>query len=81
MHRPKTAQGPHDAATPLRVAIQGIAGCFHDAAARSFYAPAEVSTVECETFPAMFETLDNDPSLSAIMAIDNTIAGHIDQGA
>lgn len=75
--RQDKTQAPDNGKTPLRVAIQGIAGCFHDAAARSFYAPADVSTVECETFPAMFEALDADPTLSAIMAIDNTIAGSI----
>lgn len=71
------AQTRDNTKAPVRVAIQGIAGCFHDAAARSFYAPADVCTVECETFPAMFEALDADPTLSAIMAIDNTIAGSI----
>ncbi len=62
---------------PLRVAIQGIAGCFHDAAARQFFAPRRVTPVECETFAAMFGRLADDPSLSAVMAIDNTIAGSI----
>lgn len=61
----------------LRVAIQGVAGCFHDAAAHEYFADQKVQTVECDTFPAMFETLATDASLLAVMAIDNTIAGSI----
>lgn len=66
-----------NAANVLRVAIQGVAGCFHDAAAHNFFAPRSVAPVECETFADMFALLADDPSLSAVMAIDNTIAGSI----
>lgn len=59
-----------------KVTIQGVAGCFHDAAARAYFAPEEdIETIECETFPAMMETLEGDASLIGIMAIENTIAG------
>lgn len=62
-----------------QVTIQGVAGCFHDAAARDFFGacrPADtVTTVECDTFDSMFERLDTDPSLLGVMAIENTIAG------
>lgn len=61
----------------LRVAIQGVAGCFHDAAAHEYFEGRKVETVECDTFPSMFDTLTTDASLLAIMAIDNTIAGSI----
>lgn len=61
----------------LRVAIQGVAGCFHDAAARSFFADRQVQPIECNTFPQMFDALASDSSLVAVMAIDNTIAGSI----
>lgn len=60
-----------------RVTIQGVAGCYHDAAARGFFAGQEVETIECETFPSMFATLDTDASLLGIMAIENTIAGSL----
>lgn len=60
-----------------RVTIQGIAGCFHDAAARAYFKGEEIETVECETFPDMFETLDGDASLIGIVAIENTIAGSL----
>jgi len=61
------------------VTIQGIAGCYHDAAARSYFAKRfsgdDVETVPCDTFHEMFEKLDSDPSLLGILAIENTIAG------
>ena len=62
---------------PLRVAIQGVAGCFHDAAARGFFTGRQLQPVECDTFPLMFDALASDSSLVAVMAIDNTIAGSI----
>jgi len=60
-----------------RVTIQGIAGCFHDAAARNYFAGENIETVECETFPDMFGKLDGDASLLGIVAIENTIAGSL----
>ncbi len=61
------------------VTIQGVAGCYHDAAARQFFGlrfpKAEIETVPCSTFQEMMERLDTDPSLIGIMAIENTIAG------
>lgn len=60
-----------------RVAIQGIAGCFHDAAARAFFRNEEIDTVPFDSFPAMFDALDSDPDLIGIMAIENTIAGSL----
>ena len=62
---------------PLRVAIQGIAGCFHDAAARGYFGDAEVHPVEFDSFPEMFDGLADDASMLGLMAIDNTIAGSI----
>lgn len=59
----------------LRVTIQGVAGCFHDAAARAYFGTDEIDTVECESFPVMMDTLEADASLLGIMAIENTIAG------
>jgi len=61
------------------VTIQGVAGCYHDAAARQYFGlrfpKAEIETVPCSTFQEMMERLDTDPSLIGIMAIENTIAG------
>lgn len=60
-----------------RIIIQGIEGCFHDAAARQVFPDAELEVVECETFPLMVEKIKEDPSLTGIMAIENTIAGSL----
>ena len=58
-----------------KVTIQGVAGCYHDAAARAYFHPQEIDTVPCDTFNSMFETLETDASLLGILAIENTIAG------
>lgn len=61
----------------LKVAIQGVAGCFHDAAARAYFEPDghQVSTVEFDSFPDMFEALEAESGMLGIVAIENTIAG------
>lgn len=60
-----------------KVTIQGVAGCYHDAAAHLYFDGQEVTTIPCETFPAMFNTLASDASLLGIVAIENTIAGSL----
>lgn len=63
----------------LRIAIQGIEGCFHDAAAHEYFAAkmpeATISILPCNTFAELFELLDSDASALGIVAIENTIAG------
>lgn len=61
----------------LRVAIQGVAGCFHDAAAREYFEGQDIETVPCETFNGMFNMLKSDVSMLGILAIENTIAGSL----
>lgn len=61
----------------LKVTIQGVEGCFHDAAAREYFSGDEIETVPFTTFPEMFEALDTDASLVGIVAIENTIAGSL----
>ena len=58
-----------------KITIQGEAGCYHDAAAHLYFKGEDVSTIPCETFQSMFETLSTDASLTGIVAIENTIAG------
>ncbi len=60
-----------------RILIQGVDGCFHDAAARSYFEGEEVEIIPCDTFNSMFEYLEQDSSLMAVMAIENTIAGSL----
>ncbi|MBO5780750.1 MAG: prephenate dehydratase [Muribaculaceae bacterium] len=60
-----------------RITIQGVEGCFHDAAAREYFAGEAVDTVPCDTFHDMFDMLSADASMYGIMAIENTIAGSL----
>ena len=59
-----------------KIAIQGIAGCFHEMAARKFFGE-DVEMVECNSFKQVAETLNNDESNYALMAIENTLAGSL----
>ena len=60
-----------------RVIIQGVNGCFHDAAARAYFSDEDMEVVPCDTFNGMFDSLRSDSSLIGIMAIENTIAGSL----
>lgn len=60
-----------------KITIQGVNGCFHDAAARDYFAGEEVTTVPCDTFQDLFDTMALDASMLGIVAIENTIAGSI----
>ncbi len=61
----------------LRVAIQGIAGCFHDAAVREYFHDCDIDIVECCSFEELFERMRYDASMVGIVAIENTIAGSL----
>ncbi|MBP2690745.1 MAG: prephenate dehydratase [Muribaculaceae bacterium] len=61
----------------LKVTIQGVEGCFHDAAAREYFGSTNVETLPFDTFHDMFDALEGDASLVGIMAIENTIAGSL----
>lgn len=60
-----------------RVTIQGIAGCYHEAAARAYFGEEEIETVACATFAEIFDRMALDRSLLGIIAIENTIAGSL----
>lgn len=60
-----------------RVTVQGVAGCYHDAAAREYFKGDDVETVPCDTFLELFDTLSRDASLLGTLAIENTIAGSL----
>ena len=62
--------------TARRVAIQGIKGCFHEMAARKYY-DSEIDLVECDTFRELCYSLKNGECDTAIMAIENTLAGSL----
>ena len=60
----------------MKVAIQGIKGSFHDIVARQFFGN-EIQLVECMSFTEIPVLLNNDKVDSAVMAIENSIAGAI----
>ncbi len=60
-----------------KVAIQGIAGSYHDIAARNYYEGEEIEIIPCNTFREVIATIKKDPSVVGLMAIENTIAGSL----
>ncbi len=60
-----------------KVAIQGIAGSYHEMAAKKYYDGEEVEIIPCDTFRDIIASIKKDPSIIGIMAIENTIAGSL----
>jgi prephenate dehydratase len=60
-----------------RIAIQGIAGSFHEDAARKYFGDEEIEVVECRSFQNVCELIDSDKVSIAVMAIENSIAGSL----
>lgn len=59
-----------------KIAIQGIAGSFHEDAARRYFED-EIKVVECKSFTSVCNLIDTDQVSIAVMAIENSIAGSI----
>ena len=59
-----------------KIAIQGIAGSFHEDAAQRFF-NEDIDVVECKSFTRVCELMDSDQVEIAVMAIENSIAGSI----
>ena len=60
-----------------RIAIQGLAGSFHDKAAREYFKDEQVELICCATFEQVFENIRRDPAVIGVAAIENTIAGSL----
>lgn len=60
-----------------QIAIQGIAGCYHETAARSYFTGRDIEVLPCLSFDELFARMAADPSLLGIAAIENTIAGSL----
>ena len=58
-----------------RIAIQGYKGCFHEEAARRFYAGETPAIVECDTFEDLYRSMEAGLADGAVMAIENTLSG------
>lgn len=63
---------------PIKVAIQGQAGSFHDIAAHAFFKGA-VELVPCQTFASLFNTLGSSMSEVGLAAIENSLYGSINE--
>ena len=59
-----------------KIAIQGIAGSFHEDAARRYFED-EIEVVECKSFTSVCNLIDTDKVSIAVMAIENSIAGSL----
>lgn len=59
-----------------RIAVQGIAGSFHEDAALKYF-NEEIEVVECKSFTSVCELIDADGVDYAVMAIENSIAGSL----
>lgn len=61
----------------MRIAIQGIAGCYHHLAAKRYFG-TKVDVIPCMTFKDLTHTVANKHQCDGgIMAIENSIAGTI----
>ncbi|PKV63320.1 prephenate dehydratase [Pontibacter ramchanderi] len=61
----------------MRIAIQGIAGAFHEAAAQLYFQDQRIEIVPCLTFPELAAAVATGLADKGIMAVENTIAGTI----
>ena len=61
----------------ISVAIQGGYGSFHEIAARQFFTGREIDIKTCDTFGEVFDSLSDGNTQSAIIAIENSVAGSI----
>lgn len=60
-----------------KIAIQGIEGSFHDIASHRYFEGEEIELVCCDTFEEVFQHLQEDKEMMALVAIENTIAGSL----
>lgn len=60
-----------------KVAIQGIAGSYHDIAAQNYYEGEEIEIIGCNSFKDVIKCIHEDPAIVGLMAIENTIAGSL----
>ena len=60
-----------------KVAIQGIAGSYHDIAAHNYFEEQTIEIIDCLTFKDVIDTIKKDSSIIGLMAIENTIAGSL----
>lgn len=60
-----------------RIAIQGGPGAFHEIAARQYFNDTELEIIPCDTFIDLFESVRSGSADSAVVAIENSVAGSL----
>tara|TARA_B100000965_G_scaffold402350_1_gene428101 strand:- start:521 stop:1360 length:840 start_codon:yes stop_codon:yes gene_type:complete len=58
------------------IAIQGIAGSFHEEASRQFFTKCEIKFSFCDTFEHVFQQIKEN-NFTGVVAIENSLAGSI----
>ncbi len=61
----------------IKVAIQGIAGSYHDIAAHHYFEGKDIEIIPCDHFKQVIATVKKDSTIIGLMAIENTIAGSL----
>ncbi len=61
----------------MNIAIQGVAGSFHDAAAQSFFSRQPHELIYCSTFSGVFAALDKNQAKYGVAAVENSLYGSI----
>ncbi len=59
-----------------KIAIQGYQASFHEITALQFFGE-DIKTVECDSFPKLFNVMEKDEADFAVCAIENSLAGSI----
>jgi prephenate dehydratase len=62
----------------MKIAIQGQQASFHDIAARQFFGQ-DIDIIACETFAETFERLADGQAEQAVVAIENSLFGSINE--
>jgi prephenate dehydratase len=63
----------------MKVSIQGARHSFHDQAARQWFKEDGLEIIEADTFRQVFESVRTQASGAAVVAIENTLYGSINQ--
>lgn len=63
--------------SPLKIAIQGGIGAYHNIAAEKFFSPRPLEILPCASFEDIFRTIESDSNVLGMLAIENTIAGSL----
>lgn len=60
-----------------KIAIQGIKGSFHQAAAEQFFGDEDISYLECMSFPEVIKSVRGSDADVGVIAIENALIGTI----